>query len=400
MWQQSTSQLFNSIIVWLFVKGQKIETENSSVLIFLSGFFVGLSFFCRLTNIIIVIVTTLYVLIKHRKIFFYFITGLSIPVILLFIYNLSVFNNIFGGYKDHHIFDISIKNFFINISGLLISPNRGIFIYSPVFLFSLIGMIFVFSQYISKKNVNEIYVMFSLVVIFYLILLAGYKMWWGGWGFGYRFLCDIIPFLIVLIVPVIIEFANNKQKILEFIFIIFSIYSIGIQIIGVYFDDSTWSKYPDVDNNTYRLWNWNDWQITYILNNSFNPNVVYYNVLHNVLNKYTGYGWSDPEKFGVWGIGKESTIFLQNLIRTKKVNLHIIATSHKINQKMKIYLDNKLIKEFVFNKPPWIWENILIKNVNLEKKSKMKFTYNYSCRASYRDPRRISVAFKQISFEN
>ena len=86
--------------------------------------------------------------------------------------------------------------------------------------------------------------------------MGKWKHWYGGWSFGYRMAVDIIPFLILLLVPYIKSdlFARSKK-----LFHILLILSILVQIYGVVFFDGIWhSAYDRGFKDTGWLWSIKD----------------------------------------------------------------------------------------------------------------------------------------------
>lgn len=106
----------------------------------------------------------------------------------------------------------------------LFSPDRGIFVYTPVILLGVLGL---FALPAAKKPLAPFLV--SIV----LITLTLYSLWgdpWGGWAFGSRYLIPAYA-----IAGVGLSFALNilKKKLLLLtgFFILFA-YSIGVNTLG------------------------------------------------------------------------------------------------------------------------------------------------------------------------
>ena len=75
--------------------------------------------------------------------------------------------------------------------GLLFSPNKGIFLYSPVLLL-LFGLPFVWKRIADERR--RLFVAFGLGCIPYVMLIAKMRNW-GGFGWGPRFLVPVLPVL-------------------------------------------------------------------------------------------------------------------------------------------------------------------------------------------------------------
>ena len=73
--------------------------------------------------------------------------------------------------------------------GLLISPSRGLFVFSPVLLFALPGM----SRCLRAPTEPSLRLM-TLAGLSTYFLYGFIATWWGGWVYGPRYMTDLIPF--------------------------------------------------------------------------------------------------------------------------------------------------------------------------------------------------------------
>jgi hypothetical protein len=79
------------------------------------------------------------------------------------------------------------------IPGLLVSPGRGLFVYSPVLLFALAGVV------LGRRR--PLYVWSFLAAAAYIVVAANSPQWHGGESFGPRRIADALPLLAILLVP-------------------------------------------------------------------------------------------------------------------------------------------------------------------------------------------------------
>ena len=143
--------------------------------------------------------------------------------------------------------------------GLWLSPSKGIFIYSPIFLFSLIGLWLALRKGAWKNNLQ--YVIYASIVLIYTMLMGRWKHWYGGWSFGYRMASDVLPFLTLLMVPYIKSSLFERTK--KWFYALFSI-SIGVQFIGLIFFDGIWhAAYDKGFRDTRWLWSIKDSEIVF-----------------------------------------------------------------------------------------------------------------------------------------
>jgi len=107
---------------------------------------------------------------------------------------------------------------------LLISPDRGVLIFTPVILFGILGAI-----YYRGKHSTAIPILIATVVANLVI----YSMWgdpWGGWAFGSRYLIPSFAILAVLSSVALTRFG--KRWYFMFPFWVVLAYSVFVNTLG------------------------------------------------------------------------------------------------------------------------------------------------------------------------
>jgi hypothetical protein len=100
---------------------------------------VALAFICRPTAITIVLITTIYVVLYHRRQFGSFVlVGVSITLVWV-AYNWKVWGSPFPIYYMPATYGSPLGSRIDRVFGPLISPSRGLLIFSPVFVLSAVG---------------------------------------------------------------------------------------------------------------------------------------------------------------------------------------------------------------------------------------------------------------------
>jgi hypothetical protein len=166
-------------------------------------------------------------------------------------YNLRVFGRPAGGYSL--AFDGS---FWGGLAGLLASPGRGLFIYTPIAAFSVLGAwAWLRNRRRGDPPVCLVCVLYSVSL---LLLMAKWRLWWGGHCYGPRLLTDIVPCLVLLILPAWSMISARAP--LRVAFAVALALSVGIQAIGAFcYPKSRWDETPvSVDARPARLWDWRD----------------------------------------------------------------------------------------------------------------------------------------------
>ncbi len=117
-------------------------------------------------------------------------TGLALCVALFGVYNLVRFGSpLETGYGSEAVrFTGSFRD---GLLGLLVSPGRGLFVYCPLALLSVIGA----RRFFAKHRGEGLFVASAFVVA--LVFYAGWYEWDGGWCWGPRFLMPVVPLLVL-----------------------------------------------------------------------------------------------------------------------------------------------------------------------------------------------------------
>jgi hypothetical protein len=84
---------------------------------------------------------------------------------------------------------------------LLLSPNRGVLLVAPLFLFSLAGAALGIARSDGWKR--RFYVVAAICCAALLAFAAATDRWWGGGGFGPRVLAEAFPLLVLLLLPAV-----------------------------------------------------------------------------------------------------------------------------------------------------------------------------------------------------
>jgi hypothetical protein len=83
------------------------------------------------------------------------------------------------------------------LAGILVSPARGLFVFSPVFLFAIPASVRAFRRSDDSRSP----LMRALVVgsILTVAVYSCWRVWWGGYSFGYRLLAELALPLTILV---------------------------------------------------------------------------------------------------------------------------------------------------------------------------------------------------------
>jgi hypothetical protein len=153
------------------------------------------------------------------------ILGVALPLLPLLAYNYSVARNLAGGYGigiNKNPFKFSLP---LGLLGLLFSPTRGLFVFSPFLLFLPLGLFGTLRQARDRA-------LGLLVVAAVVGQAAVYAKldWRAGCSWGPRWLTDMLPFLVWLL-------AAGLGHLRPFGRVLFDLavcLSIGTQVVGAF----------------------------------------------------------------------------------------------------------------------------------------------------------------------
>jgi hypothetical protein len=268
LWQHGASQLFLIMTVYLLLKAKKSDLH-----FLLIGITIGLGIAARYLNIIFAGVYLLFILYRYRKKIISTLLGVMVPISLLLMYQSYYLDNpLQTGYSCNAYSNRTFaciegwySGFWDGFGGLLISPSRGIFIFTPFLIFSLVGLWLLWRR--GKKETQDYNLFFryiSVGVIIFIIVMSKWWAWYGGVTYGPRMLADITPLLMLFFIP-LLESPIFKKKFVSIIIIFLIVISIINQFTGIIFWDGSWQKADTLSADHSWLWDWSNSQLIYYL---------------------------------------------------------------------------------------------------------------------------------------
>jgi hypothetical protein len=246
LWQHGPGQFFLTLALLSFVRAR----ANAQYWI-LAGFALGAAIVVRPTNLLLTLPLGLYLLHRHRGQIWRVAVGAAPPLLLLKVYNYLHFGSpLESGYTlgvdaagSEHLLSTPLLE---GLAGLLISPGRGLFVYSPVLLFAVVG------AYRLWRTGDWFWRYLILAPILLVLGHGKLAAWWGGWCYGPRYLAEATPFLCLLLFPILEELP--RRRVVAVTFAVLLLFSVGAHGIGALGYNGSWDANPDVNENTHRLW--------------------------------------------------------------------------------------------------------------------------------------------------
>lgn len=211
------------------------------------------SYVVRPTDSLFFAMAALYVLIHRRKHFVAF-SLCAMPVFAGFAaFNLSVYHAVWPSYyAQRPPFPVPLGRFATALAGNLISPGRGLFIFSPILLLSLWGMVLAwrtrwtwpFSAYWTV-----------LIFVHWITISLFVDFWWGGHSYGPRFFTDMMPLFALFLIPWMKDRPSLGPAFFVLLAVSVFIHARGSLTLGPH----VWNVNPvEIDQHPERLWDWRD----------------------------------------------------------------------------------------------------------------------------------------------
>ncbi|MCU0568264.1 MAG: hypothetical protein MUF49_16905 [Oculatellaceae cyanobacterium Prado106] len=315
LWQHGSANLVVlSILLGLFKANRATEPQRK-VLLLVVGFFCGLLPGIRPTSSVYGVAAIVYAILAYRREAVYLLLGL--PSFLLsaswnvYYFGLSLKSLIVAGYNSmsaeeasfaESFYRLTAKQFTEGFLGLLVSPARGLFVYSPILLFALPGSGAIaqplkrslkrFLQQSLKQSLqqspkeslqqfwtprlpakpsirrdwksDEILVLgFLLAALVLFLQYCFFTIWPGGPSYGPRYMTDLLPVLGLLMayslrgwVAIAPTIKPIWRRVIPGVFGLCLCFSLFTQIIGAFSTPTNWDgiPYPAAE----RFWQWRD----------------------------------------------------------------------------------------------------------------------------------------------
>jgi hypothetical protein len=211
----------------------------------LAGFAFALAFLCRPTNATAVMAGAA-VLLGHRRALLRFIAG-GLPLAVVFLaYNLHFFGKpiAFGQVASladrlqvaPHAQVLWQHSLWKGLAGVLVSPSRGLLVFSPILLVPLWGSLVIWRQ---RRWLPLRAALLAALGIWFVT--ARWTGWWGGWSYGYRLVVDSATLLAFVAIPVAERIRARRALVL--VVGVLAFWSVGVQGIGAFvYDVAGWNN--------------------------------------------------------------------------------------------------------------------------------------------------------------
>ena len=252
LWQHSPSMLMLTVALYLI-----LLADRRPGIVQYASIPLAFSYAVRPTNSISIILLTLFILMRYRSyIIRYFAWGLLVAVPFI-IFNLQVYGALLSPYYQPGRL-ASNKYFLEALAGNLVSPSRGLFVFSPVLLLAFLGV----WLKIRDRQFERLDLFIAAIIVIHWITVSSFEPWWAGYTFGPRFFTDMLPYFIYFTIPVFAFITVKKSPWRPAVItglVVLSLLSLFIQHRGATCEQvQEWNSHPQLNENQERLWDWGE----------------------------------------------------------------------------------------------------------------------------------------------
>jgi hypothetical protein len=255
LWQHAPNQFFLAIACYGLCR-----LRDYSAYAVLAGAALGAAAWCRPTSGLFVLTTVAYLLWTNRPALVGLLAGGLPFAVGMAAYNLYLYGDlvvlgqarvVVAAVERTGSSNMWQTPLWLGAWGKLLSPSRGLFVFSPFLVFAALG-----AWRVWRDATYEPLRALTLGVLAIWGVEFHFFDWWAGWSFGYRHLVDTVVLLVLLLVPVMPTLA--RRPLAAGLFSCAALYSIAVQALGVWtYDGTGWNnreafviRAPDAQHRT------------------------------------------------------------------------------------------------------------------------------------------------------
>ncbi len=252
LWQHGPAALMLTLLVLLL-----LPESPSRLRFFLAGLTAALLVCSRPVDLAFAVTTACWVAFRHPRGLVWFLPPAMAAGVALIGYHVAYHGSAGGHYAgfDSATFATPWQE---GLMGTLLSPSRGLFIFSPWTVIAFAYLPFAFFRL--RRAMLLPWLLATLGA--HAILVSTFSTWWAGHSFGPRYWTEVIP-LLAIVLGLALAWAKAHCRPVFAFSVVLILVSIGVQFLGAAVYPSGWDVDPqDIDRSPERLWNWSDSELT------------------------------------------------------------------------------------------------------------------------------------------
>ncbi len=258
LWMHGPSMLALLSALWAL---QVAAEKKSARVLFLAGCLTGLAVVIRPTNAIAALAFSVYALVTHRRETWRYLVGGGTALLIWLGLNRWYYGVFWPPYNNFGQQLTVGGSLLQGLAGDLVSPARGLFVYCPLVLFAVLGILL----RRSSGAFGALDVALIAIVVCHWLVVASAHAWWGGVAYGPRLMTDIVPLLFWFLIPVASALTRSgvairRRSLVTTLFGLSVLWSLYVNMAGALHPGTfVWNIEPNaVDSHPERLWDWTD----------------------------------------------------------------------------------------------------------------------------------------------
>lgn len=221
-----------------------------------AGLMLGMAVWNRLPNGFYALAALGYLAFERPRDLPWLVAGASLPALALFAYSWTYWHDLFAMGEGHQVAELA-GPLGPHLAGTLFSPNRGFFVFTPVFGLAL-PMAF---RVIASPRRAPLWFALTVASLGVLLIHSLWRFWWGGECFGYRLLTEMVPVWIPLL-ALSTERWIVGHRVAMFGLAGLALLSVYIHFLGAVYYPSGWNSDPrSIDEDPDRAWDFHDTEL-------------------------------------------------------------------------------------------------------------------------------------------
>jgi hypothetical protein len=215
-----------------------------------------LAYAVRPTTAVVSVALTGVVAVAHRRRLLLLIAGGAVAGVVFVAVNLATYQQFQPFYYDRARLTAS-GTFLEALAGNLISPQRGLLVWSPIVVLAGAGVVIAWRH----RTLDVLTVGLVAAVVLYWLVISTLDPWWAGFSTGPRLFTDVVPVLAVLALPAVDALRRSwwLPRLGVAALLAFSLFT--NQRGATRFETQLWNPTPvDVHQDPSRVWDWDDLQ--------------------------------------------------------------------------------------------------------------------------------------------
>lgn len=261
LWPHALGQLTLAALCLLL-----LAPAPSRAALVVAGLVAAVSVANRPQSVTLAAVACAFVAVQQGRRVLYFAAAPLLAGLVLAAYNQRIFSTALGGYGSLSHFDGSLVE---GVTGLLVSPNRGLLVFTPIMVFALWG-----AWRVWRVPAPPWLRWLGVALLAHILVHGLFREWWAGYTYGPRYFCDVLPALTLFLVYGLVPYCRLRA--VAVLAAALAVYGVGVQAIGAWAADDDWNREPvPLERDPGRVWDWGDLQIVRSAGNRLQPFELY-----------------------------------------------------------------------------------------------------------------------------